>query len=664
MKKLSIRNLVGGGFALTMVILGVVAGVALVSQYNIERTVATVVRVNQPAVSQSLELARELQSTTANLGLYMLSHDPARKQAYVSGLARLLEDVRSLSKLEGITGSDEAASLVREIDVDMAKLQDFKETLLGLVATPEENIPAVRIASEKVNPLSRKVEQLLGGLEFDTGVHADSQTIDKIQSLRYAWGNMIAALGSYLLYRDSHSLSEISNNRELFRKLVASLESSSSVFAGEQMTAIGKIKRYADKALGHLDNVVEIHGGSDWRVDATLIRTEVGPTLTSIETKLQALVELQTTAIDSSSNELLADLTESRKILIGLLLTGLICGVVVAGLIMTRLMVIIRRLQDAFDRVADGDLTHRMATDTAGEMLTIATAFNTFTGRIQPVMKEIDDAAGGLQEVSRAIATTADQAFQSASAQQAGSSTIVTAVAGVVESIGGVLQRANLGADKALSASSEATHGRQVVGDTVTAINALANDVRAGADSITDVKRSSEEIGMVIGVIGSIAEQTNLLALNAAIEAARAGEQGRGFAVVADEVRTLANRTQQSTAEIQQTIERLQAAADQAVEVMNRGQQQTESSVSKAAEADESLEKITKSVSEIAQMNAEIVTAAQSQSEMGAEIDTRIQEIAGRAGESAALVKSSVEVSEGLSRLAGKLGDDVRQFNF
>jgi methyl-accepting chemotaxis protein len=177
-----------------------------------------------------------------------------------------------------------------------------------------------------------------------------------------------------------------------------------------------------------------------------------------------------------------------------------------------------------------------------------------------------------------------------------------------------VARNATEAAKAASHSDEEAQNGQAVVDRTINAIDALASEVDRAANVIHRLEQDSDKIGTVLDVIKGIAEQTNLLALNAAIEAARAGEQGRGFAVVADEVRTLASRTQQSTAEIQQMIERLQAGAQEAVSVMEDSRSRASDSVSSAQSAGQSLESITRSVASITDMNTQIASAADEQS--------------------------------------------------
>jgi methyl-accepting chemotaxis protein len=194
------------------------------------------------------------------------------------------------------------------------------------------------------------------------------------------------------------------------------------------------------------------------------------------------------------------------------------------------------------------------------------------------------------------------------------------------------------------------------------AINALARDIDQASEVISNLQKETDSIGSVLDVIRGIAEQTNLLALNAAIEAARAGEQGRGFAVVADEVRTLASRTQASTEEIQNMITKLQTGANQAVQVMVKGKDQAASSVDHASRAGQSLQNITRAVSVIKDMSNQIASASEEQSAVSLEINRNINNISDVANETAT---GSREISTGaneLARLAAELQKLVGHF--
>jgi methyl-accepting chemotaxis protein len=228
-----------------------------------------------------------------------------------------------------------------------------------------------------------------------------------------------------------------------------------------------------------------------------------------------------------------------------------------------------------------------------------------------------------------------------------------------VEDVAGHAQRA---ASAAVAADRESQKGLEVIKASSQTIDELAYEVRSTAELIGVVKDSTLSIGLVLDVIRGIAEQTNLLALNAAIEAARAGEQGRGFAVVADEVRNLASRTQQSTQEIHDMIARLQAGASQAVAAMEQGRQRAEATVEQARVAADSLAAIAEMVDAIRRMNVQIAEVAEEQSSTAASISHSIESINGIAVETSEGAARVAEASDELLQLANVLQQNVGCF--
>ncbi|WP_425326922.1 methyl-accepting chemotaxis protein [Pseudomonas hunanensis] len=225
-----------------------------------------------------------------------------------------------------------------------------------------------------------------------------------------------------------------------------------------------------------------------------------------------------------------------------------------------------------------------------------------------------------------------------------------------------VARNAEQASEAALMADQQAREGDRVVGEAVAQIERLAGEVINSSEAMNQLKAESDKIGSVLDVIKSVAQQTNLLALNAAIEAARAGEAGRGFAVVADEVRSLAQRTQQSTEEIEELIAGLQSGTQRVASVMDNSRQLTDSSVELTRRAGSSLETITRTVSSIQAMNQQIATAAEEQKAVAEEINRSVMNVRDISDQTSAASEETASSSVELARLGTHLQGLVGRF--
>lgn len=310
----------------------------------------------------------------------------------------------------------------------------------------------------------------------------------------------------------------------------------------------------------------------------------------------------------------------------------------------------------------EGDLTQRLPVNSDDELGELARWFNIFIEKVHGVIAKFSDTSENLSNSAIELLDTTKATNNGIIKQQ----TEIDQVASAVTEMSGTVQEiernvANT-ANDAEQADNQAIQGREIVKQTMNAIEELASDIEKAADVIIRLQKESDNIGSVLEVIGGIAEQTNLLALNAAIEAARAGEQGRGFAVVADEVRTLASRTQNSTQEIQEMIERLQAGSREAVTMMEKGREQAANSVEYAEHAGKSLSSITAAVAVIKDMSHQIATASQEQSVVTEEINKNIINISQVASQTAADSNKIAENSHELSSLSTELRQLISQF--
>ena len=333
-------------------------------------------------------------------------------------------------------------------------------------------------------------------------------------------------------------------------------------------------------------------------------------------------------------------------------------GMVVIRSILQPLRAVIDRLKDIAE--GEADLTQQADEARRDELGVLASWFNAFVRRIHDVMVDVSGATQDVKTTAATIAESSREVNQSIDEQ----SNQVTQISAAIEQMSAsVIEVARKAADAANSArvsGETAEHGGQIVRDTIQGMQGIDHAVSESAQSVQKLGDRGEQIGEVITVINDIADQTNLLALNAAIEAARAGEAGRGFAVVADEVRKLADRTTKATDEIADSIRAIQADTDQAVDRMSAGQEHVKAGVGQATAAGQSLQQIVEAANEVASMVQAIAAASEEQSIAGEEVSRSVQQISAMTrdnsvhmGESAAAASELRERSDALSELVG-----------
>lgn len=409
-------------------------------------------------------------------------------------------------------------------------------------------------------------------------------------------------------------------------------------------------------SLGHEVSAGMLSGS----LDMSKMTSKINDMNNALATVKASMEKLSRDALDEFNQTVDVSISDAEKALtLGMLVTGvtiailLLLGWSTASSIGTALRSLLVSLKDIAS--GDGDLTKRIEKTSNDELGDVVDWFNQFVDKLHHSITDVVKSIAPLTSLSSDLGSLTSETLAISANQNRATEQVSLVVEEMVSSVKAVSNNANSASEAANEADKAAKDGREIVTKTVASINGLAEEVERAGEVIRKLEADTGNVGTILDVIKGIAEQTNLLALNAAIEAARAGEQGRGFAVVADEVRTLASRTQDSTQEIQKVIEELQTAARSAVEVMGQSKQRAQASVEHAAQTGESLAAITERVSAITEMNMQIASAAVEQERAAYSIKENVLGIKETSETTMRSIQKVEEASSSLVEISGNL---------
>jgi len=446
---------------------------------------------------------------------------------------------------------------------------------------------------------------------------------------------------------------QIRTAQGVYEKLIESSEERSTY--NEYVSLLGQYHQIEErmKSLSRANQVDELR---------SLLNTELLSNSEQVNAVLTRLLDLNNKMALATNQEAEDQYNAAFNLVVGLLVIATLLTLLFAWLLTRSITLPISQALEAAEEVAEGNLTRPIKVDGNDEAGRLLAAMAKMQDKLRDTLQRIAGSATQLASAAEELNAVTDESARGLTRQNNEIEQAATAVNEMTSAVEEVARNAVSTSEASRNATTSAGDGRDLVQETVSAIERMSGDVQATATLIGELANESRDIGKVLDVIRGLADQTNLLALNAAIEAARAGEAGRGFAVVADEVRALAHRTQQSTSEIERMIGSIQAGTEHAVDSMRNSTERAESTLNIAKGAGMSLDTINTAVVEINERNLVIASAAEEQAQVAREVDRNLVNIRDLSVQSATGASQTSAASSELSRLAVDLNGMVGRF--
>lgn len=431
----------------------------------------------------------------------------------------------------------------------------------------------------------------------------------------------------------------------------------------QEQNLLAAIKEIEKTGLAQTEQLTNYINTNDFNSAKAYLLTDVAPTFSEWLKRINLLIDFQEELIQNQVNTAVSQTNSFVKTMLVAAVIGWVFGSFIAFNLVGRLKRVIGGVPEeagkTISRMAAGDLTQKITYLHQPSILNSVNQLNTY---LIDMAQNSRATSKDLLEDSNQLLSTAANNQQLLNQQQNVTAQGTAAMQNLLASVAEVTNLTDSASALAKEAEAQFNAGTEEVNRTQHSIQQLANQITDAVEVINQLAEDSQQIAQVMAVIEDIADQTNLLALNAAIEAARAGEQGRGFAVVADEVRNLAQRTQESTQQIQQVVEKMQASTNNVVQVMQSGKEQADLSVSQATKAGESLISINEAVVQITNMNNQIALGSNEQAAIADEVNNNFSEITAITGLVEEEANKITSASQGLESLARKLREEAKRF--
>jgi len=622
----------------------------------------------QPAYIAAMSLNNQIKQASTAMGFYLLTKEELHKKNYENYLVEIDKAIADFKNTAFAKENEYTKNSIKHIENLTSRFKNYKANLIELATTYDKNFVAVGFASTNLNPINQDLLQAISNMILSESGEAASnerkQLLITLEDIRYSWSSVVNNARIFLIYGSNEVLTNINLYTDKVGNLLEKLKSFKDILTFEQEEYLPVISKLREQWLENFKKLLKIHQGEMARTDAYLIRTEIGPILAQLDKTLRDLIQHYHSIMSETNNLVINQATNTNNMVGSLFGFGVIILLLISWFMARSITTPLKAALSAMNDIAEGegDLTHRLNDIGRDEIAHLGSGFNSFVSKIREILVEVRRTSDGLTDSARNMTSITEDSSSTVQKQKLETDHIASAITEMSITSQEVLRHAVSVSDAAKNADSETNEGRRIVNEAINSVRELEQETQNLSNMMQKLGSEIQNVGTVLDVIQNITEQTNLLALNAAIEAARAGEQGRGFAVVADEVRTLATKTTHSTLEIQSIIESIQRDAKSVVENAHHNQDIAKSTTNLAAKAGHSLDEIANAVSDATDKATQIATITQQQSAVAAEISRNIENITVLADHTAQLSNNVSDRSQQQQQLSESLFKLVARF--
>ncbi len=625
-----------------------------------------------PTAMASVELKSGLNESLAVLrGYIILGGDSQKADALRKARAEVWERIgATAARIESLAAADSGSSQgndLASIRTDLAEFRSAQDDIEKIAHAPE-NIPAMQVLVDDAAPRGAALFSAISEIiteEQTLGATAERKAL--LGAMADARGSLAAGLASvrgYLLTGDQKWRDDFEAKWKANSDAVERIVAAEAIFTPTQADRWSAYKAVRAEFAPMPERMFALRAAPDWNRANHLLGTKAAPKAQSLAAALDSLIKTQQGLIEQDQSRLAEAMRGVFTVLLGAGAVAAVMAIAMALVIARNVVRPIRLIAGRLREIAsgEGDLTQRVHASGRDELGELATWFNAFVEKMQSIIRDIADTTRQVAAASTEVAASASEIAAGLKSQEEHSLQVSAAGEEMASSIREVAQKGVNASTAADGAGHQAQEGGELVAQTVVKIKGIAGEVGQAASVVAELGAKGEQIGQIIEVINDIADQTNLLALNAAIEAARAGEHGRGFAVVADEVRKLAERTTKATEEVARSIREIQTGTEGAVSRMETSRRCVEEGVTLAETSGTAINRIVSSSREIQGLIQQIAAAAEEQSAASEQVAKAIESIKAVTCESAQGADQSSQAAANLSQQAERLQILVGRF--